>query len=98
MTTSAEIIELIREQRDPIRRMGVKEIGVFGSFARGEQRPDSDVDILVEMEGRTFDSYMNLLFFLEDLFGRQVDLVDKDTIKPLLRNRVLRDAVYVADL
>ena len=58
----------------------------------------SDVDVLVEMESRTFDAYMDLLFFLEDLFGRRVDLVVKDTIKPIIRNRVLREAIYVSNL
>lgn len=86
---------MIESRREDIRAYGVKEIGVFGSFARNEQKPDSDVDVLVEMESRTFDSYMGLLFLLEDLFGRKVDLVEKDTIKPLIRNRVLRETLYV---
>lgn len=95
MSDRNNIFRLIESRREDIRAYGVKEIGVFGSFARNEQKPDSDVDVLVEMESRTFDSYMGLLFLLEDLFGRKVDLVEKDTIKPLIRNRVLRETLYV---
>lgn len=98
MDTRDDILRLLSTQIGSIRKLGVTELGVFGSFARNEQRPESDVDILVDMKGRTFDTYMNLLFFLEDLFGRKVDLVVKDTIKPIIRNRVLRETVYVSNL
>lgn len=98
METREQILDLLASNREAIRKFGVKEIGIFGSFARGEQRTDSDVDVLVDLESNTFDAYMDLLFFLEDLFGRKVDLVDKDTIKPIIRNRVLREALYVTGL
>jgi uncharacterized protein len=98
METREQILGLLSSNREAIRKFGVREIGIFGSFARGEQRTDSDVDVLVDLDNNTFDAYMDLLFFLEDLFGRKVDLVDKDTIKPLIRNRILREALYVTDL
>lgn len=98
MTTRNDIIRLLEEQRDSIKSFGVREIGVFGSFARGDQTPASDVDVLVDLEHHTFDAYMDLLFFLEDLFGRKVDLVMKETIKPIIRNRVLAETVYVEGL
>jgi len=88
----------MKERRSDISRFGVREIGVFGSFARGDQRADSDVDVLVDLTDHTFDGYMDLLFYLEGLFGRKVDLVPKDSIKPLLRKRILRETIYVADL
>ena len=96
MTSKGEIIELLQSNRDAIKKYGVNEIGIFGSFARNDQREGSDVDVLVEMERETFDDYMGLLLFLEELFGRNVDLVMKDTIKPLIRDRILREAIYVA--
>lgn len=98
MNSRSDIFTLLDKHREEIRAFGVRELGIFGSFARGEQTDKSDVDVLVEMDLRTFDSYMNLLFFLEDLFGRKVDLVVKDTIKPIIRNRVLREAVYVPNI
>ena len=97
MTTRDDIINLLVDRRDTIRGFGVREIGVFGSFARGDNGKNSDVDVLVELapERETFRDYMGLLCFLEELFGRKVDLVMKDAIKPLIRNRILRETVYV---
>ena len=92
-----EILETLRTHRDELRkRFGVKSLAIFGSVARGEARPDSDVDILVEFEGRaTFDRYMGLKFFLEDLLGRRVDLVTRKALKPRMRPFVEREAIYV---
>ena len=98
MKTRREILRLLEENRDRIKSFGVKEIGVFGSVARGEQTEKSDVDVLVELEKETFDAYMRLMFFLEDLFGRKVDLVMKDTIKPLIKDRILAETIYVEGL
>ena len=63
---------------------------------RGEEKPESDVDVLVEFrEGeKTFDHYMDLKFYLEDIFGRKVDLVMKGAIKPRLREPILSEVVY----
>jgi predicted nucleotidyltransferase len=67
------------------------------SFVRGEEREESDIAILIEFEEgrRSFDTYMDLKFFLEDLFGRNVDLVDRDTIKPGLAPYILKSVRYV---
>jgi len=94
---NTEIIQLLRQHRDELRKQfGVKSLAVFGSVARGEAGPDSDVDILVEFEGRaTFDRYMGLKFFLEDLLGRRVDLVTRKALKPRMRPYVEREAIYV---
>lgn len=98
MRTRSDIISLLERNRKAIKNFGVKELGVFGSFAREEQTAASDVDVLVDLEQKTFDSYMNLLFFLEDLFESKVDLVMKDTIKPAIRNRILAETIYVSEL
>ena len=95
MKSQSDIISLLETNRDAIRNYGVTELGIFGSFVRNEQRPDSDVDVLVELQRETFRDYMGLLNFLESLFERKVDLVMKDTIKPIIRNRILRETVYV---
>ena len=78
------------------RRFGVAKIGIFGSFSRGEERPDSDVDVLVTFQkGRkTFDNFMGTKFYLEDLFRRKVDLVTDAALKPLIRDPILQDVVY----
>jgi len=64
---------------------GVKRIGLFGSFARGEQKESSDIDVLVEFEKPTFRNFMDLSFYLEDLFGRKVDLVTVKGLHPRIR-------------
>jgi predicted nucleotidyltransferase len=91
-------LSLLKQHELEIReRFGVERIGIFGSFVRGEEKQESDVDILVEFrEGeKTFDNYMDLKFYLEDLFGRKVDLVMKDAIKRRLREPILSEVVYV---
>ncbi len=90
-------LSLLREHEQEIRnRFGVERIGIFGSFVRGEEKPESDVDVLVEFrEGeKNFDHYIDLKFYLEDLFGRKVDLVMKGAIKPRLREPILSEVVY----
>ncbi|ELS00454.1 putative nucleotidyltransferase [Xenococcus sp. PCC 7305] len=75
----------------------VKTLGVFGSYARGKATVNSDLDILVDFnEDLTFDKYMNLKFFLEDLFARKVDLVIKDDLKQQIKEKVLGETIYVS--
>jgi predicted nucleotidyltransferase len=80
-----------------MRRFGVLRLALFGSLARGQERPDSDVDILVAFEGQTtLDRYFDLKFWLEDLLGRPVDLVTEKALRPELAADVLREALNVA--
>ena len=78
------------------RRHGARRLAVFGSYARGDHTPSSDVDVLVEFETATFDNYMDLKFALEELLGKQVDLVVIGSLKPALRETVMAEAKYVA--
>jgi predicted nucleotidyltransferase len=75
----------------------IQEIGIFGSYVRGGLHQKSDIDILVEFdEGyKDFFNYMRLKQYLEDLFGRKVDLVMKKAIKPRLKDRILGEVEYV---
>ena len=68
-------------------------IGLFGSFARKNAGPESDVDILVELKEPTFDHYMDLKFYLEELLQRQVDLVLHDAIKRRLKTIIEQEVV-----
>lgn len=89
--------EILKKHEDIIKqKYGVKKIGVFGSFARGEEEKDSDVDILVEFKNgyEIFDNYMELKFFLEDLFERKVDLVTTEALRPQLKEDILREVNY----
>lgn len=98
MKTRTEIFNLLEKNRTTIKNFGVKELGIFGSVARGEQTEKSDVDVLVELEKQTFSAYMDLLFFLEDLFESKVDLVMKDVIKPIIKEQILSETIYVKNL
>jgi uncharacterized protein len=76
----------------------VRSLSLFGSSLRGEETPQSDLDFIVEFERKSFDSYMDLKFFLEKLFGRPVDLVLADGIKPRLREAILKEAIHAPGL
>ncbi len=94
--TKQEIFELLAKYESQLCRLGVRRCGLFGSFARGEQNEESDVDILVEFkEGqKTFDNFMALAFFLEDLFGRKVDLLTPESLSPHFGHLILDEVEY----
>jgi predicted nucleotidyltransferase len=90
-------IKILKERDDEIKsKFHVSGIGVFGSFARGEGRKESDVDVLVEFEEgfKTFDNFMDLKYYLEDIFSRNVDLVTVNALKPQLKDVILQDVIY----
>lgn len=76
---------------------GVRSLALFGSVARDEAKPDSDVDILVDLEPPlTFDRYMDLKFYLEEQLGTRVDLVTWKSLKPQVLENVEQELIYVA--
>jgi len=87
---------LLRHRMDMSENFRVKDMGVFGSFVRGEAKEDSDVDIIV-----TFSAPIGLLRFLsleeylEGLLGLKVDLVSRDALKPRIGARILKEVVYI---
>jgi hypothetical protein len=77
------IIELIRANRAKLDELNVKSLAIFGSVARGDDRPDSDLDVLVEFEGDiTWKRYIALKRYIETLTGRQADITARDTVPP----------------
>jgi uncharacterized protein len=96
--TKAQVLSLLQEHQLQLRRFGVSRCGVFGSFGRGIAiHEQSDVDILVafEPEQKTFDNFMSVAFFLEDIFGRAVDLVTIESLSPYIGPRILAEVEYV---
>ena len=96
MTASTqELIKRIREHSPQMQeRFGVRRLSLFGSWARGSARPDSDVDVLVEFETpASARRFFGLQFFLEDLLGSPVDLVSDKALRPELRSAVEADAI-----
>lgn len=90
------VINTLRRQNDTLRNMGVARLGLFGSAARNEASNQSDLDFVLDLQEDSFDSYMAVLNFLEDLFGCKVDLVLANSIKPALKDRIQRETVNVA--
>lgn len=93
-----EILSRLGAHREQIRSYGVRSLGLFGSYARGEDNLASDIDFVVEFEQKSFDAYMGLKEFLEDLFRCRVDLVTSDAIKPRLRRTILEEVVHAPGL
>jgi predicted nucleotidyltransferase len=93
-----EVIGKIAGRFDRLRReFNVRSLSIFGSVARDEARPESDVDVLVDFAGpATFDDFMGLKLSLEDLLGVRIDLVTRSGLRPRLRAMVEREAIRVA--
>ncbi|MBM3331913.1 nucleotidyltransferase family protein [candidate division WOR-3 bacterium] len=98
MRTRDQVLEVLSRNRDRIRSFGVRSLALFGSAVRNEADDASDLDFLVEFDRKSFDNYMDLKFFLEELLGRPVDLVLKDAVKPRLREPILAEAVHAPGL
>ena len=95
--TRQAILERLRLEAPELRRKyAVKSLALFGSMARGDDREGSDVDVLVEFEGKaTFDNFMGLKLDLEDLFGRPVDLLTPNSLNPAIQAEIEKDAILV---
>lgn len=96
MLTRTAILELLSRHAAELTSLGARWLALFGSFARDEATDASDVDLLVDLDHHTFDRYMDLKFRLEDLLGRRVDLVLVESLKPRVRDRILREAIRAA--
>jgi hypothetical protein len=90
-----DVVTVLKSNRTAIRRYGVKSLALFGSAARNRLHKRSDVDILVQFNQPTWANYIGLKFYLEDLLGREVDLVTPKGLKPAVRPSVERDLLYV---
>ncbi|MEK6564622.1 MAG: nucleotidyltransferase family protein [Candidatus Omnitrophota bacterium] len=92
-----KIKEILNEHKNELKeRHEISEIGIFGSYVRGEQKKNSDIDILVEF-GRPVDffEYLELEEYLSKLLKVNVDLVMKKALRPIIGKHILREAVYV---
>lgn len=94
--TKDQVLAIISEYKDELRALGVKRIGLFGSFVREEQSAESDIDLLVEFEEgqKTFDNFMQLSFLLEDLLNRPVELLTPESVSPYIRPYIFEEVEY----
>jgi len=104
--TGKEILDILREHQDTLKKYKVKNIGLFGSYTKGEQKSKSDIDLLVEFDMTSFDenfrglfdNFMDLSSYLEKLFGKKVDIltpVSVDTIRiKEVSEEIKRSVIY----
>ena len=97
MKTVAQIRQILQGQKPYLaEQYGVAEISIFGSYVRGEQRTDSDLDVLIELERPARISLIDLVeleLYLSDLLGIKVDLAIKKNLKPRIGERILQEAI-----
>jgi uncharacterized protein len=94
---SSEALETLRRSEPDLRGRGVKHAALFGSVARGNHRPDSDIDIMIEIDPDariTVFDYVDLKEYIAGLFDEPVDVVNREGLKPHVRPAAMADAVY----
>jgi uncharacterized protein len=92
--TKQQVSERVETAREEIEALGVRRLALFGSVVRGQARPDSDVDLLVQFdpEQKTLDNFMALCFLLEDLLEHRIELVTTESLSPYIGPHILREA------
>ena len=95
--TKENVLELIRSNQDKIRSYGVRKLGLFGSFVRGEHKAESDIDLLVEFQQdkKSFDNFIQLAFFLEEILESRVELITIDALSPYIGPHIIKEVEYV---
>jgi predicted nucleotidyltransferase len=96
VTTQTDILKKLKELKPLLKKeYAVKELGVFGSFSDNTFSEESDIDILVELEKPIGWRFFSLELFLENIFGRKIDLVTKNAVKKQIRENILKQVKYV---
>ncbi len=97
VNNKAEIYQVLADNRATLQRYGVRKIGLFGSFVRAEQKPSSDVDMLVDFEPnqKKYSNFIGLTYFLEDALHRSVEMVTAESLTPHLRPHIEKEVEYV---
>lgn len=92
-----DILSIIEGNGAKIESFGVKRLGLFGSFARRDQNPESDVDLIAEFAKgkKSFDNFIHLSFLSEDLLGQRVELVTVEWLSPYIKPYIMKEVEYV---
>lgn len=93
--TKEDIKKIMREHKEILQKNKVKSVALFGSYVRNEQRENSDIDLLVEFEEDTYSNFINLIFSLETLFGKEVTVVSEEDLSPYILPYVLKEAEQI---
>jgi hypothetical protein len=96
--TKHDILRILHENRHRLRALGVRNIGLFGSYVRGEQNSESDIDLLVEFESgrKSFDTFMELAFWLEAVLKHKIEIVTVESLSPHIGPYVLKEVEYAS--
>jgi len=89
------IIQKLQSHRRQIKKLGVRQLGLFGSAARGDMKSGSDVDIVVKFDKTTYRRYLSLKMLLENILGRNVDLLTLPSVHGRLKEQIMKDFVNV---
>jgi hypothetical protein len=91
-----EIFKIIRQNKAKLSQFGVRQLGLFGSRSRGDATTESDLDFLVEfVQGeKNYDNFIELCFFLEELFNKKIDLLTVESLSPYFKDQILREVQY----
>ena len=98
MTTTQNIVNTLKTNKAPMAQFGIRDIGLFGSYVRGEQSKNSDIDILLDFEPdkETYDNYMAVYDLIEQLFkNEKVEIVTKNGLSPYIGTKILNEILYV---
>lgn len=97
MTTKDYILNTLKAHKPELKKLGIQEIGLFGSYVRNEQSKKSDIDILVvfDPDNENFDNYMAVYDYLERLFkDEKIEIVTKNGLSPHIGPMILKDVIY----
>jgi uncharacterized protein len=96
--TKREIFKTISDHSAQLKELGVKRVGLFGSFVRGEQTSESDIDLLVQFEPdkKNFDNFIHLSGLLEDLLHRRVEIITTEALSPYIGPHILSEVEYAS--
>ena len=94
----SEIEQTLLKHQDVLKEYSVKWLGLFGSYVKGAAHENSDINLLVEFKNLSFDNYIELCVFLEDLFEKKIELVISNSVKPGLKPCIENEVEYVAKL
>lgn len=92
--TEGKIRKILYNNNDILKKYKVKRIGLFGSYVRHAQKRQSDIDFLVELKEPSFDNFMELVFSLEELFGKKVDIITHNSLSPYIRPHVEQEVKW----
>ena len=96
--TKREVFKTISDHSARLKDLDVKKVGIFGSFVRGEQTPESDIDLLVQFDHdkKNFDNFIHLSELLEDLLQRRVEIITTEALSPYIGPHILSEVEYAS--